>query len=114
MMEAEGSLSRRQRPATAGYHSRQRMQSNHRDDSDDRPFEDGFPAQQQQHAPSRPSTQRGTRTIPRASVEAVRRTPGHGTDEDALGKLRSEVEELRKKLRDADLAKSQAQVSRAT
>ena len=102
-MDAEGSLSRRQRPTTAGYPSRQRAQP-------DNAFEDGCSGQQQRPTPVRPSTQRTARSVPRASVEAVRRMSGHGPDEEALGKARSEVEALRRKLRDTDLAKSQAQV----
>lgn len=108
-MEAEGSLSRRQRPVTAGHHSRQRAQSNNRDDNDDHAFEDGNSAQHRP-SPARPSTQRNTRSIPRASVESVRRMSGHGPDGDAMEKIRSEVEALRTKLRETDLAKSHAQV----
>lgn len=110
-MEAEGSLSRRQRPVTAGYLSRQRAQSNNRDDTDDKASDDGCSAPRQRPTPTRPSTQRNTRSIPRASVEAVRRmSAGNDLDADALGKTRSEVETLRIKLRETDLAKSQAQV----
>lgn len=106
-METEGSISRRQRPVTAG--SRQHAESNNC--NDDNAFEHGCPAQQQRPTPARPSTQRNTRSIPRAAVEAVRRMSGSGLNEEALGKIRSEeVEALRIKLRETDLAKSQAQV----
>lgn len=110
-METEGSISRRQRPLTAGYLSRQRARSNSRDDDNDHAFGDGGSPHHQRPTPARPSTQRNTRSIPRASVEAVRRMSGNGPDEDALGKIRSEVEALRTKLRETDLAKSQVQVN---
>lgn len=105
----------RTRPMTAGSLSRRRRgHSNDRDYNDDNDLEDGDrPAQQQRPTPARPSSQRNTRSTPRASAEAVRRiSGGNRPDEDAMGTMRSEMETLKTNLRASDLAKSQAQVRR--
>lgn len=101
------------RPVTAGSLSRQRhAHSNDRDYNDDNAFEDDRP-EQQRPPPVRPSTQRNTRSTPRAAAENARRlSGGNGPDEDAILTIRSEMEALKAKLRASDFAKSQAQVRR--
>lgn len=104
------------RPVTAGSISRQRRgHSNDHDYNDDNDCGDVCSAQQQHPTPNRPSTQRSTKSTPRALAEAGKRLSG-GTrsDEDAIRTMRSEMETLKTKLRASDLAKSQAQVIRET
>lgn len=80
--------------------SRQRAHTNDRD------IEEDLAVQQERPRPVRPSTQRNSRSTPRA-VEAMRCMSGN---EDEVGPIRAELEMIRTKLREADFAKSQAQV----
>ncbi|CAM9459906.1 unnamed protein product [Ectocarpus fasciculatus] len=95
---------RQRRPESAGgsISRHRRAYSNDSDDNDNiignRP------------APVRPSTHRATKSTPRAAAEAARRLSVDPVDERAMGKVRLEVEALRDKLSEADLAKAQAQV----
>lgn len=100
-MEAP-SRQRRVESAAGGSTSRHRLYSN---DSDDNDNIDG-----NRPAPVRPSTHRATKSTPRAAAEAARRLSADPMDERAMGKVRLEVEALRDKLSEADLAKAQAQV----
>lgn len=103
LMETADSHTRRQRPMTTTG-SRQRAHSN--DHHHDRDIEDDLAVQQERPRPVRPSTHRNTRSTPRA-VEAMRCMSGN---EDAVGPIRAELETIRTELREADFAKSQAQV----
>ncbi|CAM9607448.1 unnamed protein product [Ectocarpus sp. 12 AP-2014] len=100
-MEAP-SRQRRVESAAGGSTSRHRLYSNDSDDNDD--IDGSRPA------PVRPSTHRATKSTPRAAAEAARRLSVDPVDERAMGKVRLEVEALRAKLSEADLAKAQAQV----
>ncbi|CAB1097114.1 unnamed protein product [Ectocarpus sp. CCAP 1310/34] len=101
-MEAP-SRQRRVESAAGGSTSRHRLHSNDSNDDDD--IDGNRPA------PVRPSTHRATKSTPRAAVEAARRLSVDPVDERAMGKVRLEVEALRDKLSEADLAKAHAQVA---